>query len=291
MYSRILIATDLSPASHAVVRCAAGLKAFGTRECLLLECSGMSKSAVPGVGLAIKELEKGLAEEKAMLEEAGIQVSVEVVTGTPHVEINRLAVEKNCSLVVVGSQSRTLLGEIMLGGAACGVMHHCVKPMLVIRIDSADGGQVACTCPNAFLGHVFYTTDFSENARHALGTLKHLVKCGAGKVTLCHVQDKAHIDPHLMNKLDEFNAIDSERLAKIKQALVEVGATDVELLIRLGHPKAVIMEEAMRQGATLILMGTQGRGFVAEACLGSVSHYVARCSTVPVMLVPQGQPS
>jgi len=34
------------------------------------------------------------------------------------------------------------------------------------------------------------------------------------------------------------------------------------------------------------VMGSQGRGFVSESFLGSVSHQVARRSPAPVLLIP-----
>ena len=46
------------------------------------------------------------------------------------------------------------------------------------------------------------------------------------------------------------------------------------------------MERAKESGRTLILMGTQGKGFVEELFLGSVAHNVARRAPLAVLFVP-----
>ena len=287
-YSKILIATDLSPASHAVVRCAAGLRSLGARECLLLQCLNLRHPSAPGVARTKLTMEQGLADEKALLEKSGLRVKAEVVPGFAQVEINRLAVERRCSLVVVGSHGQTLLSEMLLGGVASAVIHHAVKPVLVIRLEPKEDGAVVCvggeTCD--FTRHVLFATDFSDNASDAFRALRSIVTGGTTAVTLCHVQDKARIDPHLMHRLEEFNKIDGERLSKMKEALAKLGATQINIAIRFGHPEQVIVEEIAKRKATLVVMGTQGRGFLGEACLGSVSHHVARASPAPVLLIP-----
>lgn len=59
------------------------------------------------------------------------------------------------------------------------------------------------------------------------------------------------------------------------------------LSLRVGiSPADLIPERARKSGCSLILMGTQGRGFLNELFLGSVSHNVARRVPLPVLFVP-----
>ena len=60
----------------------------------------------------------------------------------------------------------------------------------------------------------------------------------------------------------------------------------VETLVDRGHPALKIIERAKESGRTLILMGTQGKGFVEELFLGSVAHNVARRAPLAVLFVP-----
>jgi nucleotide-binding universal stress UspA family protein len=53
-----------------------------------------------------------------------------------------------------------------------------------------------------------------------------------------------------------------------------------------GHTALKIIELAKESGRTLILRGTQGRGFVEELFLGSVAHNVVSRAPRAVIFVP-----
>ncbi|MFA6646937.1 MAG: universal stress protein, partial [Sphaerochaetaceae bacterium] len=53
-----------------------------------------------------------------------------------------------------------------------------------------------------------------------------------------------------------------------------------------GDPHTEVMREITESGATMVMMGTQGRGFFKELFVGSVSQFVARRSPIPVLLIP-----
>ena len=79
--------------------------------------------------------------------------------------------------------------------------------------------------------------------------------------------------------------IDSERLERRRERLLQLGAASVETLVDRGHPALKIIERAKESGRTLILMGTQGKGFVEELFLGGVAHNVARRAPLAVLFV------
>lgn len=57
-----------------------------------------------------------------------------------------------------------------------------------------------------------------------------------------------------------------------------------------GRAARVIADVARREGADLVVVGTRGRGGVAELLLGSVSHELTHLSDRPVMLVSHHRP-
>ena len=288
MFSKILIATDLSAASQAVVQCATGLRSLGAKDCVLLQCMNIRSPSAPGVASAAVVIAQNLQDQKALLEKSGLNVRTEVVPGLAQVEISRVARESGAGLIVVGSHGHTLAGEVFLGGVAAAVLHQAAKPVLLIRVaPTAEGGAVCAmgeTCD--FTRHILFPTDFSENSRSTFRAVKHLAAMGAREVTLFHVQDKSRIDPHLMHRLAEFDQVDGERLARMKDDLARAGGAKLGSDIRFGHPGQEILREIADRRATLVVMGTQGRGFFGEVFLGSVSHYVARHSPAPVLLIP-----
>lgn len=132
---------------------------------------------------------------------------------------------------------------------------------------------------------ILFPTDFSDNAEHAFSTVKGLVANGAKHLTLLHVQDKEKISRHLADRLPEFDGIDRERLERMKNDLPGyTGKVDCEL--SYGHPASDIVARARKGDISLVVMGSQGRGFVGEVFLGSVSHLVARQAPASVLLVP-----
>lgn len=59
----------------------------------------------------------------------------------------------------------------------------------------------------------------------------------------------------------------------------------------VGRPGPMIISVSDRLGATMIVMGTRGLGFIRRAVVGSVSSYVLHNSDIPVIVVPNNKPS
>ena len=84
MFKRLIAATDLSPASFAVVSCLEKLKAYGAEQCLLLQCLSFSEAASTALSYHTDPLEKMLNEQKNILEEQGFSVETRTVVGVPN---------------------------------------------------------------------------------------------------------------------------------------------------------------------------------------------------------------
>lgn len=286
MFKRFIVATDLSTASLAVVSCLGGIKAYGAKHCLLLQCLSLQEAvAVP---YTTEFLERTLQGQREILERQGFTVETRVVPGFARHEINRIAAEENYSLVVVGSRGRSLVGGAFLGGVAYEVINHARKPVLLVRLEAKPEEEPQCIQASRydFGGHILFPTDFSESADHAFTHVEELVANGARRVTLLHVQDKARIEPHLAHRVEEFNKIDMERLEEMKEILQKKGGADVDIELRYGSPFVEIIRVIRERDVNLVVMGSQGRGFIKELFLGSVSHNVARHSDASVLLIP-----
>jgi nucleotide-binding universal stress UspA family protein len=72
----------------------------------------------------------------------------------------------------------------------------------------------------------------------------------------------------------------------MKQRLEQCGAARVEIQIPYGSPTRLILERARSNEHSLILMGSQGRGFIHEVFLGSVANHIARLAPLPVLFIP-----
>jgi len=288
MLSNILVATDGSETSDRMVECLTSLGRVGTERVLLTHVFNVRD--VGGVFETLREdMTPRLETQQSVLERAGFKVVVETHLGIPFVEINAAADRFEASLVVVGSLGASMLREALLGSTAHKVLENARRPVLLVRLEIADGGDEGRRCRVAcsdMFGHILFPTDFSDTAERAFAYLEHVVRATGSSVTLLHVQDRTKIERHLHDRLQEFNEIDQARLDRMKEHLEASGAGSVSTAIEYGAPISVILNHARRDPFSLVLMGTQGRGFVQEIFLGSVANSVARLTPLPVLFVP-----
>jgi nucleotide-binding universal stress UspA family protein len=288
MLQRFIVATDLSPASFTVVQSLKGLQGFYAKQCLLLRCLSLPGAVSASYSSQSESDEKLLSEQKTLLEEQGFAVEARTVTGSVKQEINRIAVEEQYDLIVVGAQGQSATRERLLGGVAYGIISTSQKPVLVMPVTRAPNAPDICFLPTHcdFSRHVLLATDFSEMAYNAFLYVEQMASCGVGKVTLVHVQDQNDDKQHLKKRSAEINALDCGRLDNLRKTLLLRGALEVDIEIGHGEPFMEITRLARENNIHLVVMGTQGRGFLGTIILGSVSLNVARTSVVPVLLIP-----
>jgi nucleotide-binding universal stress UspA family protein len=76
--------------------------------------------------------------EAAAVVPAGYDVHRQTIDGDPGVAICDAAEELDADLVVVGNHGRNALARLVLGSTSTYVVHHCRKPVLVVRDAAAD---------------------------------------------------------------------------------------------------------------------------------------------------------
>ena len=287
MFHKIAIATDTSKASDKVVQGLGVLRRLGTQEALLIFAVGLSR--LHGVAsFIVTMVEPDLAKQKEALERQGIATKVAIAPGLPMREVNRLARENGASLIVVGSHGVTCAREVLLGGVALSILQHAELPVLVFRLRPETGkpSQPCEAVSRDFIRNILYATDFSDTAERAFAYVEKMVEAGVKNVTLLHVQDRVKIGKYLKERLEKFNRTDRQRIERLKTRLQELGAADVGIEIPYGSPIQEILKASRREADTLVVMGSQGRGFISEVFLGSVSHGVAMHSGAPLLLIP-----
>jgi nucleotide-binding universal stress UspA family protein len=286
MFRRILVATDLSPASEHLLAAVSCLRPLGVREAALVYCLNIRD--VGSLADSLSHLiQPALEKQRLALAACRLEASAEIRLGLPTIEISRAAAEKECSVIVVGSHGHSLAKDVLLGSVAGAVLQTATKPVLLMKMKlRAEGDTTVCEgAPCNPLGHVLYPTDFSDNAECAFAYLEKIVESGAKRVTLLHVQDQV-VGEYLKDRLDEFNAIDTARLERLRDRLQAKGSVDVRIEVAYGAVAKEILDRIAGNDVTFVVMGSQGRGHIGEVFLGSVSHKVARRSPVPVLLVP-----
>jgi nucleotide-binding universal stress UspA family protein len=79
----------------------------------------------------------------------------------------------------------------------------------------------------------------------------------------------------------------AEKILAEGEALVPEGIP-VSGRTAAGDPGLELVKRAAAAGHDLIVMGSRGRGALRSAFLGSVSHFVLNHTTVPVLIVHDG---
>lgn len=287
MFERILAVSEFSPVAFYAFKCLKSLQKLGAKQCLLVQCLNPREISPRTASVFTSVFAEILEKQKSILTEQGFEVETRTVSGLVNNEINRIAAEENLSLIVAGVLGHSMVSELFSGGAAQEVMHQALKPVLLIKTpdnpEAVSGMVTECDITR----HVLFPTDFSDNAERAFQYIKKMVEGGIRKVTVVHVQDKALVDRYMTNLLEEFSENDWDRLEDMKRELRSI-QKDVEVDIQrlYGSPTAEILRLIREQGIPLVVMGSQGRGFIEEIYVGSVSHNIVRHSAASVLLIP-----
>lgn len=281
MLSKILIVSDASEAACRMIECVGHLKRVGTQEAILVHVFNVEDVGGLSGTLRAFYLPK-LKEQCRVLAKQGLNASFELPLGIPEFEINELAKKQAVKLIVIGAPGHSRISDLFLGSTAFRILHSSLVPVLLIhREQIEDAGTESCnaTCDD-FFRHVLHPTDFSDNSGRAYQYLEYVVQETRCAVTVLHVQEPAtHVD-------EKENTLHAERLERRRERLTKLGATSVEILVEPGNPALKIVERANECERSLILMGSQGKGFMKELFFGSVAHTVASQTSLPVLFVP-----
>ena len=287
MFKTVIVATDISAASDALIDGLALLRPLGAETAILCHALGIHGHETLYPVLA-RFVEPRLKQQQERLERLGFKVAVEIAPGVPALEIHRVARERGADLIAVGSRGATVTREILLGGTATEVLHHAHVPVLLVRIVMAADGEKGAFQPavSSILRGVLYPTDFSTASMNAFSCVDEMAARGVTKVILAHVSEWPRSERYTVQEKEELADSDCARLGGFRERLQHRGAKDVSIELLRGVPGREIVALAARGDSDLIVMGSQGRSLLEEVFLGSVSHYVARHASLPVLLVP-----
>ncbi len=287
MFEKIVLATDLSPAWDEIVTCAGEFKTLGAKEMILTHVISVKFLA----GFADKlraEAEPRLKEQAESLAAQGFRVCSEILDGLPGYAINDAARRYCADLIVVGPQKTSRWQERVLGSVTGSVLYHAEFPVLFIKASiTADLPPGTCRLrATELLRHVLLPTDFSDTAERACTYVERLAPQGISQVTLLHVLDVPGGEAYPPGFQEMAAGLANEALEAWQERLKGADIPMVHPVFDPGRPLPAITKILESQDISLIVMGTQGKGFVKELFLGSVAHNVARLAPCPVLLIP-----
>jgi nucleotide-binding universal stress UspA family protein len=222
---------------------------------------------------AIASHARGTAEEKlGRLERlardglpSATTTAVHVAVGDPHVEIIRRARYIKANLVLVGREGKIgLRNRIVTGSTPKRVVRKSETPVLVVRQN-----------PLRAYRRPMVAVDLSEVSPTLIRLARIVVGTMTRRGTLLHAFEVPFAgwlkDPDMRRDYEEQAAV---RLRRFHSGLGSAAAR-WRPVIRQGDPRLVVLSEATRGQADLIIVGTHGRAGVSHALIGSVSEFIA----------------
>jgi nucleotide-binding universal stress UspA family protein len=228
-----------------------------------------------------------LAAQRRVLEEKGLAVTIETPIGLPGRSLNGVAQQYDASLVIIGSHGKSRWREGVLGTFSGAVLHNVQFPLLVLPVQVGEDREPSCLwhCTE-LLSHLLFPTDFSQTAAEAMCYLELLAPRGVTRVTLLHALMTPRRKAGEPRGDAEAQATARNFLDLLQGRLEAAGVPQVQTRVAVGHPVSVILEVLKTMDISLIVLGTQGKGYIEEISLGSVAHNISRFAPCPILLIP-----
>jgi nucleotide-binding universal stress UspA family protein len=192
-----------------------------------------------------------------------------------------IAASKVAGTVVVGAHGRSAIPTVLLGSVSQQVAIHSSCPVVVVRESRTQGGVGS--------GHVVVGVDGSEASEPALGYAFAYAASTGRSLTAVHTW---WWEPMEGLSLDEPWARDWTQIARQEEALVAESLAGwsekypdvpVRRYVVRGDPVAELLGQS--HGASLLVVGSRGRGGFIGLVLGSVSRRILKRATCSVAIV------
>jgi nucleotide-binding universal stress UspA family protein len=295
MFTRILFPTKFEEFSLEILKSISCLKSGGLEHVVLLHVIDIDKAysradwgGIVNLTSIHQDATEQLASYAEYLQSEGIDVKSMVATGPLVSEIIRIGQEEGVSLIVAGRQKRSRLGDLFIGSTTDEIIRQAAVPVLVTKyhtLTEIEGEVVERFCVNMFQ-KILYAVDWSPSTERAEEYLPLLQELGASEIIIVHIADDLVKKSVLRtDETQEPVKVRKEKLGSLEQELRSKGFQAKAYLLEEGNPHQAINRIATEEDVSLIIMGSQGKGFVEGILGGSVSQRVVERSEKPVLVV------
>jgi nucleotide-binding universal stress UspA family protein len=235
--------------------------------------------------------ERIATEGEELARQAGFDAEAHATQGKPKAwpVLLKVAEKIDAAAIVIGSRGLGCVKSALMGSVSSGLLHHADRPVLVVPPSADEVGT----------GPVLIAFDGSDAARAAVAVAAELFAGREASVETVWVPYApvasagtagmpTAVTSHAVEELDESIATRAEDTAAegarlAAQSGLEARSTALEAN---GPAWATIRDSAARQDSPAIVVGSRGRGALAEAVVGSTSSALVHHSHVPILVVP-----
>jgi nucleotide-binding universal stress UspA family protein len=205
----------------------------------------------------------------------GCDARLELEHGSPEDGMLRLASTHAARMLVVAASEKSALERALLGSTANALVRHAPCPVLVARDAPREGPVVLAT-------------DLADPSLAAEREAAVLARALHRSLVLVHVLDlfrpvAATFDPATTVDARTVEALRDAATALATSCLERVGAT-ARRVIEVGDPVRTVLDEARREGASLIVLSSHGREGLARLAHGSTVEAVVRDASCSVLV-------
>ena len=267
-FERILLATDGSEYSEGAIRVAVALASRSNAKLFITGVAVYSPeyaSTVPGIEQAALDMaERNIAS--AVQAAAGIDHEIIIAEAEdPYRGIVDAAEEYRADVIVMGRRGKRGLARAMVGDATARVIGAAPCSVMVVPRGAKEitAGIIVATDGSRYSDAAAYTA-----GKFALATKLPLAVVSA--VLASHNEQR---------RREAIVAVD-----RVKSGLA-AESVDVTVVVTEGRPDQVILDQARKAGAELIVMGTHGRTGLDRLLMGSTTERVIGSADCPVLAV------
>jgi nucleotide-binding universal stress UspA family protein len=286
----IIVGVDQSEAAKAASRWGAEEARIRNDELTLIHVWQPLDFVFPASALSVPpidyhdDLEQNAQQvmEAALLElgdaAAGLDVRTRVIEGS--VAGSLLEAAEGAELLVVGSHGRGAVLGALLGSVSQQCAHHTPCPLAIVRSDGQKETPAA--------GNVVVGVDASENSEAALHWALGEAERRSAHVLALHAWSfpaAANIGYLPTESVEMIRDAATTAVDDIvRRASGRYPGVKCEQVVTNGPAAQVLVEAA--HGASLLVVGTRGRGGFTSLLLGSTSQQCAHHAPCPIVIVP-----
>jgi nucleotide-binding universal stress UspA family protein len=200
-------------------------------------------------------------------------------TGNPRKEIATAVDELHADLVVLGTNGRGRLGRLILGSTTAALLRRLQVPVLTV---------CHVTSPKE-INRILFATDLSESAHESFGAALEVARTFQADIVAIHALGGPMLasgELGLPVQPEELARNEARRRLDILGAEGKRQGVAVRTLLADGPAAAEILKAAQENGADLILLPIETKGFLERALMGTTAEQVVREAGIPVLSVP-----
>jgi nucleotide-binding universal stress UspA family protein len=204
-----------------------------------------------------------------------------VIDGKAVSSLPAYAAERDCDLVVLGSHGAGFFEKLLLGTTATRLIKSLTVPTLVVR-----------SPPRGPYRKVLTPVDFSSYSEKTLHSIKRFFP--QASLVLMHAFESI-FEGHMLHAGVDESTIHRYRIAARDEAAQKIrllaqsagfSTQDYSVCLAHGKPYKEILTAEIAQAVDCIAIGKQGKGFVNELLLGSVTKHILLESQSDVLVQP-----